>query len=384
MSSFQENKILASPDNGINWQDSGQQFNGNVGNVPRNVPPSGFQLVDLCALNGQQAWLITQRYDNGLTQLRYTSTGPANFAVSAAQVAGESRFVHFFTPSVGVLINRPASGSTNLSIFRTTDGGASWQPIGGLPALPGGDQPTRATFYNTHYWVSTGQGQLYHTPDAGLTWTTSTCPQPFYSLAFRDAQHGLANGTGAGRPLYRTTDGGVSWSPVSPLGRRRLYKFAALPGSAGTYVSIGTGNYSATPDTPGTAVSYDDGQNWLDLGGTNWMTDVTADLAGRVWGGNYGNGDLLRFANGVLATASPQLSGPLVFPNPTTGRVELATAGTYAQVRLYNATGGLALTQPLAATDKTIDLTALPDGLYTLHFYAKGRLAAQQRLVLCR
>jgi photosystem II stability/assembly factor-like uncharacterized protein len=73
-------------------------------------------------------------------------------------------------------------------------------------------------------WYGNGEGKLYRTQDGGEVWE-SVWEQPgtfIRALGFIDAQHGFLGNVGMGaypnvsdaRPLYRTRDGGVTWTPV--------------------------------------------------------------------------------------------------------------------------------------------------------------------------
>lgn len=63
-------------------------------------------------------------------------------------------------------------------------------------------------------------GTLYHTTDGGVTWQSQPVPFSFANLQFLDAFHGFALaalGAGAGSEavaLYTTTDGGLTWNRI--------------------------------------------------------------------------------------------------------------------------------------------------------------------------
>lgn len=74
-------------------------------------------------------------------------------------------------------------------------------------------------------WYGNGAGLLYKTTDGGKSWTQIVNKPGTYfrALGFVDAQHGFAGNIAPGyfpgvtdeTPLYETTDGGVTWVPVS-------------------------------------------------------------------------------------------------------------------------------------------------------------------------
>jgi photosystem II stability/assembly factor-like uncharacterized protein len=177
--------------------------------------------------------------------------------------------IAFFDPDHGIALSDPVAGK--FRILTTSDGGRTWQvaPTNGMPrALPQEAARATGTCLVTNgpqdAWFGTQpQGpdsRVFHTRDRGLTWSAVTTPIPgdpqfgIASLAFRDAQHGLALGgsnPGASTPsvVAATADGGTTWSQVgSPAGFRTNM---ALVG--GTAVAVGF---------TGSDLSTDDGHTW--------------------------------------------------------------------------------------------------------------------------
>ncbi len=81
-------------------------------------------------------------------------------------------------------------------------------------------------------WYGNGAGKLYRTHDGGETWTLAfEKPGTFIrALGFASAREGYLGNVGVGyypgvtdeRPLYRTRDGGETWTPVAADGMERL------------------------------------------------------------------------------------------------------------------------------------------------------------------
>lgn len=352
--------ISASVDNGLTWQTN------------RSIDP-----YDLAPLDGQQAWLVATPY-----QLYHTTTGPGGFALAPSQVPGTPLFVRFCSPSVGVVVASPPTGAVAWPLYRTADGGQSWQLVANTPALTAGDSPTSCAQLGTQLWVTTRLGYVLHTLDAGLTWTTAHPPEALSKLAFRDAQHGLALGATATQPLYRTTDGGNTWGLLAATGPRRTKDLAAVPGSAGTYLSVGS-SLLGLGGTNGTARSTDDGQTWQDLGGTEPLDYAAANATGQAWASVSATGTLRQFAGSVLATTPSAAPGAaLAYPNPTTGRVQLPAAGPYQQAAVYDALGRHCCTARLQASESVLELGAFGAGSYHLRFDGGPAAPATQHLLV--
>lgn len=108
----------------------------------------------------------------------------------------------------------------NSYVLRTNNGGATWYNVG-----PAGvsDGITGASFLsNTTGWMVThysevGQGSLYRTTDGGFSWTRNDVPFNGGILQFLDTMNGfMLSGEPSGMQkhpvqLYQTTDGGSSW-----------------------------------------------------------------------------------------------------------------------------------------------------------------------------
>lgn len=98
-----------------------------------------------------------------------------------------------------------------------------------LPAEPfRGKQDDIAFVSPDTGWYGNGSGKLYRTADGGETWA-KVWEQPgtfIRALGFVDARHGFLGNVGTDyypsvtdtRPLYRTRDGGVTWTPVEAPG----------------------------------------------------------------------------------------------------------------------------------------------------------------------
>ena len=132
----------------------------------------------------------------------------------------------------------------NATYARTTDGGRTWHAA----RVPGVDstlqfRDVHALDARTAWLMSAGPGEqsrIYHTTDAGATWTlqfTNREPDGFYDcMAFWDARRGAAYSDAVnGRVTVITTDdGGATWNPVPATAAP-----AAQPGEGG-FASSGT------------------------------------------------------------------------------------------------------------------------------------------------
>jgi len=189
----------------------------------------------------------------------------------------------FWDATHGIAVSDPVDG--RFYIITTEDGGHSWTrvpPEQLPPTLPGeaafAASGTCLTVQGTrNVWIATGGGaeaRVFHSGDGGKSWTVASTParagnasSGLFSVAFRDARHGIAVGGDYRQPtkaldnVVLTSDGGSTWTaspgPV-PAGYMSAVTF--VPGTSGEAVAVGLA---------GTAISTNDGRSWR-------MVDTTA------------------------------------------------------------------------------------------------------------
>jgi photosystem II stability/assembly factor-like uncharacterized protein len=200
----------------------------------------------------------------------------------------------------------------------------------------------------------TSSGRLWYSTDSGATWTLSPDVGPsshyFYGTSLEispvDADVAYVGGAGYGGPaVYRTTDGGATWTAVGDGLLSTLVFDLAWQGGASPvmYAAAEAGPYRLDPDTD-TWESLDDADAPLT---TYWCVEAV-EAAGVMRFGTYGRG-IWDYEIQAATSADPvaQAGGlpPLVnYPNPftssTTLRFDLARAGHFS-LRVYDVTGRL-------------------------------------------
>jgi photosystem II stability/assembly factor-like uncharacterized protein len=186
----------------------------------------------------------------------------------------------FADPTHGVVMSDSVDGQ--FVIMLTSDGGKTWTraPREGLPpALPNegafaASGTNVAVIGRDRIWIGTGAAKtarVLRSMDGGRTWNVSDTPIPggesagIFSIAFRDAQHGVIVGGDYKKEreaidnVAITSDGGATWTLVREHG---LGGFR----SAVAYVPSANGR-AATPSVfavgpSGADISDDDGRTW--------------------------------------------------------------------------------------------------------------------------
>ncbi len=255
----------------------------------RDIEAFGPDIAYVLAIGPGEKSRIYKTDDGGRTwALQFTNLDPRAFYDAIA----------FWDAKTGLAMGDPVDG--RFTIIRTVDGGRTWAsvPAVHIPgALPGeGGFAASGTCLvahgSGHAWFGTGGGpraRVFRSTDQGLTWAVAATPimagnasSGVFSLAFRDADHGIAVGGDyrlerkSGDNLALTHDGGKTWAFA---GGTRLRSFrsavAFVPGSKGRrLIAVGPG---------GTDASEDGGRTWAALGGEGFHALGLSPAGGGVW-----------------------------------------------------------------------------------------------------
>lgn len=214
---------------------------------------------------------------------------PAPAAINAPLVESPSLVnIHFLNELDGWAV-------TETQILRTNDGGITWYNVTPPNVTQAGYSVNTFVLDNEHVWAQVpdmanypNAGTLYHTSDAGLSWTFVTTPFSGANMTFLDDKNGWAFvdlGAGAGSEgvaVFQTTDGGATWN--------QTYTNDLNSSNAQDSLPLGGIKSGLTPLNMQTAwvsgVVYSDGTVYLyrtDDGGANWsqVTSLSLPLAGQ-------------------------------------------------------------------------------------------------------
>jgi photosystem II stability/assembly factor-like uncharacterized protein len=179
--------------------DGGENWTTSVIN-PTLVTPSG-------TLWSLGYYDVIKSVDFGKTSTPGFERPPYPFALEQMSFADD---LHGWIAGKDLSVSYP--GTTRL--WRTTDGGASWQAL-----APGGLIATASISYlkfrsATHGWL-VAENKVYRSTDAGSTWTPIALPSDlpsYYWLYSADAIDADTFSLTIQGAAYLTSDGGASWS----------------------------------------------------------------------------------------------------------------------------------------------------------------------------
>lgn len=212
----------------------------------------------------------------------------------------------FWDRDHGIVMGDSIDG--HFCLLTTEDGGATWTrvPASALPpALPNegafaASGTNIAVFGKTDAWIGTGAAataRVLHTRDRGRTWSVATTPiiagpsAGIYSVAFRDASHGVVVGGDFNKEAEAkdnvavTSDGGRTWTLVKDHALSGFRSAVAyVPGEKKTLLAVGPQGFDW---------STDDGRTWTPIAGPGYHT-FSFSPSGHVGWGAWSRGRIAR------------------------------------------------------------------------------------------
>lgn len=279
--------VLRTSDGGATWQ-------------KLSVTNDALDFRDIDAIDSQTAYALA--IGNGPASRIYKTTDAGKTWTMQFKAEDEKVFLDamsFWDARNGIVFGDSVDGKHY--ILTTDNGGQTWTRVStdNLPPALENEGAFAASGTNiavsgkTHAWIGTGaaaKARVLRTSDRGKTWQVAETPLAagpsagIFSIAFRDAKHGVIAGGDYRKEkeavdnLAVTKDGGVTWTLVKGLSGFRSV-VAYVPGTK-TLVALGPsgGDYST-----------DDGQTWKSIEGPGFDTFSFAPRKTTGWGaGNNG------------------------------------------------------------------------------------------------
>ena len=299
--------------------------------------------------------------------------------------------VHFFDANIGIAWGDPATSTdTHLEFYRTTDGGETWNtlPAFNSAAFTSGDFAYAGSYAysGNNIWIPTAKGKIYRSNDMGATWTRVNSPIADFgggstatsggSLYFSDANNGILIGrtisgtTVTGRKIYRTTNGGTTWSPFVTYTSQYNATISYIPG---TTILVGNGTIgTGTAAVSYTGYSTDNAATWTDYDSGVQRTSIAFLNENLGWAGGFNDtditGGIFRF-DGSLANQLFTSNTFKVYPNPATSVVSIASNQVDAySLKVTDVSGKIMLAKEYNGMENTVDISNLATGLYFFEF----------------
>ncbi|MFM7015201.1 MAG: T9SS type A sorting domain-containing protein [Bacteroidota bacterium] len=289
--------------------------------------------------------------------------------------------VIYFTDSLnGWTMGDPVGGY--FEIHTTTDGGATWTrlPQANIAAPVAGEYGivNDYTVLGNKIWFGTNKGRVYISYNGGANWIARSVVSnvnTVNSLAFRDTLNGVCTkSTTAGvNTMYKTTDGGLTWTAITPVGPAFYSDLAYVPGTSVLF------SCAASSTGRGSSYSLNDGANWVlvDTNGIgtsdgytsmDWVSPTTG------WAGGFSADPLtdgIYKYTGSAVGINQIVKNNIVsaYPNPTNGlaRINTSSEGTVI-VKVYDILGNMVSSFETYSTKAglSIDLRKYNAGIYSV------------------
>jgi hypothetical protein len=365
---------------------------GTIGSVA-----TGHAFSNLSAFDGNTAWVAM--YFNGAAGggkiLKTTDGGVTWVHQSTATYTGAAAFpnvVHMFDANNGWTMGDPNGGY--FEMYTTTNGGTTWTrvPQANIPTPSSGEFGTVDVYAtagtNTIYFGS-NKGRVFKSINGGVNWTLTgnTTLGAVEDMSFSSPLAGLIT---EGSDIMRTTDGGVTWTPVANYtGNFYTSDIKYVPGTGNTYVSTG-----AATGAQGSSYSINGGQTWVDY--DNGLQRTALDFFSPTVGFAGGfNTDAV--TNGIFKFTSTVINGisddeftknVAVFPNPTSGLLNIKFDNVAGNAVSINVTDVLGRTV-LSKTEKVngglfstkLDFNNYTKGVYTLKIQAGEKVSVRKIVI---
>jgi photosystem II stability/assembly factor-like uncharacterized protein len=298
-----ENVVWATAYDGINPSNPNQEFTKTINGGELweadiiSEAPEDARLAMIFALDDMTAWVPIHSGDpQGIWK---TSDGGDHWVQQVtAAFSGAGAFpniVHFWNQNDGWCQGDPVDGYYEM--YTTTDGGDTWirVPEVDIPAPAGAGEYGVVGYYDvvgdTVWWGTqwnSGNGRVFKSTDKGYTWSVYDTDFPagcYIDVRMKDENNGLAmDKRDGGSTLAETSDGGETWTPVTPTGYFYDNDIAYVPGTYNTWISTG-----AATGISGASYSIDGGHFWEDytaVAGTQ-LLDCDFIEGGIGWAGSF-------------------------------------------------------------------------------------------------
>lgn len=360
-----------------------------------------YVIANIDGVSATTAWVSAyERVNQNKGVIYTTSNSGASWANGGnasmfANAGAFANWVTFVTPSVGVAMGDPNPGTTpanEFELWRTTDGGGTWAAINGsvIPNPVSGEYglTNSYTTYSNTIWFGTNKGRVIRSLDAGQTWSASTtgATADVSRLAFTDAMTGLAIGaTGTTNNLYRTTNGGATWTSLGQPANLGYNDLAPITGTS----------WFASVSNPSLSIAYstDNGTSWISWGGSGigYLSIGFADnLTG--WAGTFSDigssGGVYKFSDvtplGVTSISAPKAVE--VYPNPSNGTIHftLPSSKSGLTLTITDALGQVVYNEKTITTtleNRTLKLDNLAKGIYFMNIATENEKFVQKIVI---
>jgi photosystem II stability/assembly factor-like uncharacterized protein len=237
--------------------------------------PANWQGSYISAIDANTAWILMYEPGGPESGGVFKTTDGGNSwnqqtTAFSPNTGGFPKIIHFFNANDGVCIGNP-NPIGYWEIYTTSNGGTNWNRVSqsNVPA----STSSEVTFFwysssGNSIWFSGGDanlsaGRLFRSTNRGLNWEVFPLPDGGVAVpAFKDTQNGIVAHFVPSNKLFKTTNGGETWTEILPFNVPFTSAFISYaPGTPGGYMMV-SAVYPGLVSTNGSAYTLDDGITW--------------------------------------------------------------------------------------------------------------------------
>ena len=337
--------VLSTTNGGLNW-------------TKKSVDDSGMVGLQIQFVNERIGWFTMFSFTKGIRFMK-TTDGGANWV----QLSSNAVTTFAFTDSIhGWAVttwknDTASSVPVNWSIEKTNDGGVNW-----IRQYTDGQKNVQILCFlnpinSTTCWVEAPNNKLLKTTNGGTTWDSIPFPvhygldSKFKFYYFIDANTGWITEDPEQNQLpcvvHHTTNGGLSWEVQnSTVSDGSIFSLYFTDANNGWLV----------------------GEQCYNCNDSSHINDVGVIRATK----NGGTG---------LFKPSAFESAITVYPNPSTGSVNIESKKEINRVEVFNMLGEKIYTSRLGIALKQINMTGQREGMYIFRIYTRDAVTIQKVLL---
>lgn len=354
---------------------------------------------NITAVDASTAWVSGFQATATATALQgvYKTTSGGSIWTRQAGAAFTSgsfvNFVYFWDANNGVCMGDKLGGY--YEIYTTSNGGSTWTrtPSANIQASIGLYGYTgKFTVTGNTIWFGTDAGELMRSTDKGLNWTTIATPIADFGggtittvageVAFKDDNTGVliknnldATGATTSSVLYRTTNGGTTWTVVPATG---FFSGAIAYAGTGLLVTGASSNSAGF----GSSYSLNDGTTWTAIDGIGKTSlsflSETVGFAGGFT--TTGVGGAYKFTSN-LGTAKFNENSFTAYPNPVNDVVTITNKdnATFNAISITDINGRTVKSVKADnVSELQVNVSELNSGIYFLNISSENGKAVKK------
>lgn len=365
-----------------------------------NVGDPSLTITNVSGVSGTTAWAgaMLSTANDGLGAIYKTVDGGVTWtAQQSFSTVGQSflNFVHAFDSNNIVAGGDPESGEFEL--YTTSNGGTTWTRVSAasIPNPLNSEYGYTGGYYTVgnNIFFYTGKGRIYKSVDKGLTWSIAFTGSTYGltdfggttvngDMAWSDSNRGIvlkknySGTTPTAITFYRTTDGGATWSTVTPTGITAANNINDIAYVPNTNILL------ATSSAGGSWKSVDNGSTWTTIDSNIQHLSVRCSDVNTCYSGGFNtsatSGGMFKSAQSLGTSDINQIKNVIsVYPNPTKGEINIKSDQKIKNSYILDLSGK---TISDSFSEKS-DISSLPNGVYLLKVEYKDGSSTTEKVI---